>query len=151
MGSDNKVLTLAEIFIHNNSKDCWVIINAKCWIQTEKHFNSSLQAYDVTNFLADHPGGDEILLAAAGKDASEEFEDAGHGSAARLMLDEFYAGEMDPSITVTRSKYVPPKQLRENEEKSPGLLAKLLPIPVPLAILGLGSAGLNLSSLLPST
>ncbi|KAK3015150.1 hypothetical protein RJ639_005930 [Escallonia herrerae] len=137
MGSDNKALTLAEISIHNNSKDCWVIINAK--------------AYDVTNFLADHPGGDEVLLAAAGKDASEEFEDAGHGSAARLMLDEFYAGEMDPSITETRSKYVPPKQLREDEEKSSGLLAKLLLILVPLAILGLGSAGLHLFSLLPST
>lgn len=31
-----------------------------------------------------------------GEDASEEFESAGHGSAARLMLDEYYVGEIDP-------------------------------------------------------
>ncbi|KAL0286129.1 UNVERIFIED_CONTAM: cytochrome [Sesamum calycinum] len=60
-----------------------------------------LQVYNVTNYLNDHPGGDEVLLAAAGKDASEEFEDVGHGSAARLMLDEFYVGEIDPSINLT--------------------------------------------------
>lgn len=35
-----------------------------------------------------------------GGDASQEFEDVGHGSAARLMLDEFYVGEVDPSTKV---------------------------------------------------
>ncbi|KAL8266047.1 hypothetical protein R6Q59_003391 [Mikania micrantha] len=74
-----KVFDLADVSLHNNRKDCWVIINAR--------------VYDVTNFLNDHPGGDNVLLDVAGKNASEEFEEAGHGSASRLMLDEYYVGE----------------------------------------------------------
>ncbi|CAI9290449.1 unnamed protein product [Lactuca saligna] len=79
--NSNKVFNLADVSPHNNSKDCWVIINAR--------------VYDVTNFLNDHPGGDNVLLDVAGKDASDEFEEVGHGSAARLMLDEYYIGEID--------------------------------------------------------
>ncbi|XP_047317829.1 cytochrome b5-like [Impatiens glandulifera] len=87
LGSDDdhmNVLSFADVSSHNDSKDCWLIINSR--------------VYDVTKFLVDHPGGEEVLLEAAGKDASEGFEEAGHGSAARLMLDEFYVGEVDPSV-----------------------------------------------------
>nr|GMD79074.1 probable pectinesterase 29 [Ipomoea batatas] len=94
MGADEKTLVSCnEVSLHNTPKDCWVIINAK--------------AYNVTNFLNEHPGGEDVLLAAAGKDASEEFEDAGHGSAARLMLDEFYVGEqqtMSPKMSILSNK-----------------------------------------------
>ncbi|XP_073284429.1 uncharacterized protein [Primulina huaijiensis] len=89
MASASKRLSYSEVSVHNNSEDCWVIINSK--------------VYNVTNFLSEHPGGDEVLLESAGKDASNEFEDVGHGSAARLMLDEFYVGEVDPSSHETRS------------------------------------------------
>ncbi|KAI7754861.1 hypothetical protein M8C21_014396 [Ambrosia artemisiifolia] len=75
------VFYLAHVSQHNSSKDCWVIINPR--------------VYDVTKFLNDHPCGDNVLLEVVGKNASEEFEDAGHGSAARLMLDEYYVGEAD--------------------------------------------------------
>ncbi|KAG8369678.1 hypothetical protein BUALT_Bualt14G0038800 [Buddleja alternifolia] len=87
MGAESKVFSHSEVSAHNTPEDCWVIINAK--------------VYNVTSYLNDHPGGDDVLLTAAGKDASEEFEDVGHGSAARLMLDEFYVGEVDPSIKPT--------------------------------------------------
>ena len=39
-----------------------------------------------------HPGGEEILLENAGIDSSEMFEDVGHSSDAREMLDEYYIG-----------------------------------------------------------
>ncbi|KAA8527937.1 hypothetical protein F0562_035194 [Nyssa sinensis] len=126
MQADSKVLSFAQVSVHNNPKDCWVIINAK--------------AYDVTNFLADHPGGDDVLLAAAGKDASEEFEQVGHGSAARLMLDEFYVGEIDGSSTTpTTILDTPPKQPQNinNQNQSSQFIIKLLQFLVPLAILGL--------------
>ncbi|XP_059630362.1 cytochrome b5-like [Cornus florida] len=125
MGVDRKVFNSDEVSVHNNAKDCWVIINAK--------------AYDVTNFLADHPGGDEVLLAAAGKDASEEFEDVGHGSAARLMLDEFYVGEIDPSSSPEKTSYTPRTQSRAiNDCNKPSeLIIKLFRFLVPLTILGL--------------
>src|ERR1700710_1445214 len=45
---------------HNSAKSCWVIIHGK--------------AYDVTEFLPEHPGGPKIILKYAGKDATVEFE-----------------------------------------------------------------------------
>ena len=33
--------------------------------------------YDVTSFLEEHPGGKEVLLALAGSDATNAFEDVG--------------------------------------------------------------------------
>ncbi|EFZ04057.2 FMN-dependent dehydrogenase [Metarhizium robertsii] len=49
-----------DIAQHNNADSCWVIIHGK--------------AYDVTDFLPEHPGGSKIILKYAGKDATEEFE-----------------------------------------------------------------------------
>ena len=50
------MLDYAEVAKHNNDKSCWVIVHG--------------QAYDVTDFLPDHPGGSKIILKYAGKDAT---------------------------------------------------------------------------------
>lgn len=132
MGSENKVLNFTEVSVHNNPKDCWLIINAK--------------AYDVTKFLDDHPGGDEVLLEVSGQDATEEFEAAGHGSAARLMLDEYYVAEIDPTstpVTKTTNPAIftrnatpepPPKDEEEDNKSSNFMIIKLILF---LAVLGL--------------
>ena len=52
------------------------------------------QVYDVTGFLAEHPGGEEILLESAGVDATEGFEDVGHSTDARTLLDDYLVGEL---------------------------------------------------------
>ncbi|KAF7546573.1 hypothetical protein G7Z17_g8341 [Cylindrodendrum hubeiense] len=54
------VLKGQEVAEHNNAKSCWVIVHGK--------------AYDVTEFLPEHPGGQKIILRYAGKDATEEYE-----------------------------------------------------------------------------
>ncbi|KAL2255635.1 hypothetical protein VTK26DRAFT_2975 [Humicola hyalothermophila] len=54
------LLTGAEVAKHNKPDDCWVIVHGR--------------AYDVTEFLPEHPGGSGIILKYAGKDATEEFE-----------------------------------------------------------------------------
>ena len=41
-----------------------------------------------------HPGGEEILIESAGKDATEAFEDVGHSTDAREMMDEYYIGDV---------------------------------------------------------
>ena len=53
-------LSGAEVANHNNKDDCWVIVHGK--------------AYDVTEFMPEHPGGPKIILKYAGKDATEEYE-----------------------------------------------------------------------------
>ncbi|WCJ38083.1 Cytochrome b5 [Euphorbia peplus] len=123
MGGDGKVYTLAEVSDHNTPKDCWLVIDAK--------------VYDVTKFLEDHPGGDEVLLSATGKDATDDFEDVGHSSSAKAMMDEFYVGEIDSSTIPSRKEYTPPKQPHYNQDKTPEFIIKVLQFLVPLLILGL--------------
>lgn len=52
--------------------------------------------HDVTAFLDDHPGGDEILLDATARDATQEFEDVGHSGEARAQLAEMVIGVARP-------------------------------------------------------
>ncbi|KAK4585715.1 cytochrome b5 [Quercus suber] len=123
MGGDGKVFTLAQVSEHNTNKDCWLIINGK--------------VYDVTKFLEDHPGGDEVLLSATGKDATDDFEDVGHSDSAREMMNEYYVGEIDSSTIPKKTTYKPPKQPHYNQDKTSEFIIKLLQFLVPLAILGL--------------
>ncbi|XP_022735311.1 cytochrome b5-like isoform X2 [Durio zibethinus] len=123
MGGDGKVFTLAQVSDHNSRKDCWLIINGK--------------VYDVTKFLEDHPGGDEVLLSATGKDATDDFEDVGHSDSARDMMDKYHVGKIDVSTIPKKTKYKPPKQPHYNQDKTSEFIIKLLQFLVPLAILGL--------------
>ncbi|XP_056170214.1 cytochrome b5-like isoform X3 [Syzygium oleosum] len=95
------------------------------------------QVYDVTKFLEDHPGGDEVLLSATGKDATDDFVDVGHSSTARAMMDEFYVGEIDTSTVPTKTEYTLPKQPHYNQDKTLEFIIKLLQFLVPLLILSL--------------
>ena len=50
------------------------------------------KVYDVTTYLDDHPGGAEVMLDVAGKDADEFFEDIGHSNDAREELAKHVIG-----------------------------------------------------------
>lgn len=41
-----------------------------------------------------HPGGEEVLLEQSGRDATEPFEDVGHSSDARKMMEPYKVGEL---------------------------------------------------------
>lgn len=72
-----------------------------------------------------------------GKDATEEFEDVGHGSAARLMLDEYYVGEIEPSSTkkTIQDLQEPPKlSLNTNHKENTSSIPWILLLSI--AILG---------------
>ncbi|XP_057448083.1 cytochrome b5 [Lotus japonicus] len=75
--------TMQEASLHNTKDDCWIVVDGK--------------VYDVTQYLDDHPGGDDVLIAATGKDATDDFEDAGHSKTARELMAEYYIGELDTS------------------------------------------------------
>ncbi|XP_013882756.1 cytochrome b5 type B [Austrofundulus limnaeus] len=75
-----KFYTLEEVRVHNMNSDTWLIIHNK--------------VYDISNFLEEHPGGEEVLLEQGGADATESFEDVGHSTDAREMLQQYYIGEL---------------------------------------------------------
>ncbi|CAH1109450.1 unnamed protein product [Psylliodes chrysocephalus] len=72
--------SLAEVKKHNDNKSTWIAIHN--------------EVYDVTAFLNEHPGGEEVLLEQAGREASEAFEDVGHSSDARELMNKYKIGEI---------------------------------------------------------
>ncbi|KDO70318.1 hypothetical protein CISIN_1g041866mg, partial [Citrus sinensis] len=48
----SKLYTMQEAAHHNTKDDCWIVVHNK--------------VYDVTSYLDDHPGGDDVVLAATG-------------------------------------------------------------------------------------
>ncbi|XP_041824728.1 cytochrome b5 [Melanotaenia boesemani] len=77
-----KYYRLSEIEEQNSFKSTWIIIHNK--------------VYDVTKFLEEHPGGEEVLREQAGGNATESFEDVGHSSDAREMASSMVIGELHP-------------------------------------------------------
>lgn len=67
---------------------------AKFSAETRTVFVIHDKVYDVTPFLNEHPGGEEILLDHAGKDASEDFNDVGHSSDAIDLMAKYVIGEI---------------------------------------------------------
>jgi len=59
-----KCLCVATVSRHNSRDDAWIIIGHN--------------VYDITKFMHQHPGGEDLLLQFAGKDATEAFEDIDH-------------------------------------------------------------------------
>ncbi|KAM6135483.1 cytochrome b5 isoform 2-T2 [Pterocles gutturalis] len=82
---------LEEVQKHNNSQSSWIILHHRI--------------YDVTKFLDEHPGGEEVLREQAGGDATENFEDVGHSTDARTLSETFIVGELHP-MTIDASKVV---------------------------------------------
>ncbi|KAJ8634291.1 hypothetical protein MRB53_027627 [Persea americana] len=79
-----KVFSQSEVSLHSSKNDCWLIINGR--------------VYDVTKFLDEHPGGDKVLVdASADGDASDAFEDVGHGTAARSIMNNYWIGVLEGS------------------------------------------------------
>ena len=58
------------------------------------------KVYDVSKYLEDHPGGEEVLLDRVGQDATDDFEDVGHSQEARKQLLTLEKGELPPSQRV---------------------------------------------------
>lgn len=76
------------------------------------------KVYDVTHFLDDHPGGDDVMHDVAGKDATEEFDDIGHSQEAVDMLAPMLVGEFEgqkqSGKTIDVEKKVPVRPAKED-------------------------------------
>ncbi|CAH6793785.1 cytochrome b5 [Phodopus roborovskii] len=88
---DVKYYKLEEIQKHKDSKSTWVILHHK--------------VYDLTKFLEEHPGGEEVLREQARGDATENFEDVRHSTDALELSKTYIIGELHPD---DRSKIAKP-------------------------------------------
>jgi len=75
-----QTVTLEDVKKHNTRDSVWFVIHNK--------------VYDVTNFMDEHPGGEEVLLEQAGKNASEIFEDVSHSADAKDLMKKYLVGEL---------------------------------------------------------
>ncbi|TPX54785.1 hypothetical protein PhCBS80983_g05764 [Powellomyces hirtus] len=87
MGASDKVtvLTREDVALHNTAKSVWVVVNNK--------------VYDVSEFMFDHPGGEELLLQYGGQDVTKVMKDKlehEHSESAYDMLDEYCVGVLAP-------------------------------------------------------
>ncbi|KAH7028647.1 cytochrome b5-like heme/steroid binding domain-containing protein [Macrophomina phaseolina] len=99
-------LSLAEVAKHSQGKDLWVCIRGN--------------VYDVSDFVEEHPGGEEVLRAFAGKDATEAFEDAAHSEEVKPIIDGLIVGRVpslqQPNVTHSTER---PAQIISTEKPEP--------------------------------
>lgn len=76
-----KVFTFEEVEQHKANDDCWIVYNGK--------------VYDVTSYIEEHPGGEEVILECGGADATEPFDDIGHSEDAHEILAKLLLGRVE--------------------------------------------------------
>lgn len=92
--------SLKQVARHNTEDSCWVIYKDK--------------VYNVTEFIKDHPGGDELILNYAGKDVTAIMKDVlehEHSDAAYEILQDYFIGHIKEDLHEKRMKL-----LEEEEE-----------------------------------
>ncbi|KAG4301065.1 hypothetical protein PCANB_002610 [Pneumocystis canis] len=79
-----KKIEALEVSKHDNKEDLYMVINK--------------MVYNVTPFINEHPGGEEVLLDLAGQDATNAFEDVGHSDEARNILKKLLIGKLEGTM-----------------------------------------------------
>jgi cytochrome b involved in lipid metabolism len=80
MSTMSQRFTRSEVTAHADEKSLWIILDNK--------------VYDITKFMLEHPGGEEVLIQWAGQDATESFNEVGHSTDARAMTNDYLIGEL---------------------------------------------------------
>lgn len=84
----DKLISAEEVSKHNTGDSCWVVLYG--------------HVYDVTDFLAEHPGGSKVILQLAGRDATEEYDPIHPpGILEENLKPEAKLGKIDPQTIVS--------------------------------------------------
>lgn len=95
-----RLLSGIEVAKHADRSSCWVIISGR--------------AYDVTDFLDEHPGGANIILQYGGKDATEEYNPVHpEGTIEKSLPPEKHLGPVDMATIASSSD---PQKVRDLSE-----------------------------------
>lgn len=81
-------ISLDAVAQHDDYSDCWVVIYDR--------------VYDVTSFLQDHPGGADVIMDYAGRDATLAFHGTGHSRDAIEQMRDYLIGELPESERIFR-------------------------------------------------
>uniref|UniRef100_A0A336KRC4 CSON014748 protein n=1 Tax=Culicoides sonorensis TaxID=179676 RepID=A0A336KRC4_CULSO len=100
--------TKEEVAFRNGkaNTDIWIIID---------NF-----VYDVTSYIHEHPGGADLILEWAGKDATKEFESIGHSSEASRALKNLRIGVLaqNKGQEMNQSPYIEDQTAKNEKSKS---------------------------------
>ncbi|ODV94884.1 hypothetical protein PACTADRAFT_50736 [Pachysolen tannophilus NRRL Y-2460] len=91
--------TVEEVKTHDNEEDCWIIIHGK--------------AYNVTDFLDEHPGGKDIILKYAGRDATKAFDVVHPRDMVDHLAEENHLGDVEGDMEA-----VAPDDADEEDEQT---------------------------------
>ena len=94
------VVTKEELSKHNTENDAWISIFNKGILKNSSFLNKKLShskkqtktVYNMTEYLKYHPGGKEILLDFAGKEATSAFNDYHKWVNYSFILEKCYIG-----------------------------------------------------------
>eukprot|EP00944_MAST-04C_sp_MAST-4C-sp1_P007635 g7635.t1 len=92
-----KTFTLKQLEVYKGEDDAerhegkvvFAVRDAKSAANATKY-----NVYDVTKYLEDHPGGDDIMKENSGMDASDEFWDIGHSEQAMDDMKQYIIGQL---------------------------------------------------------
>ncbi|XP_061398059.1 uncharacterized protein LOC133333785 [Musca vetustissima] len=82
-------ISLDAVAQHDDYSDCWVVIYDR--------------VYDVTTFLQDHPGGADVIMDYAGRDATLAFHGTGHSRDAIEQMRDYLIGELPEKERIFRT------------------------------------------------
>jgi cytochrome-b5 reductase len=97
--------------------------------------------YDITKYLHDHPGGDDILVEAAGTDATEAFDNAGHSEDAFEIMADYQVGKLKFAGTKAAPKPVKVVVSHPDETKKSKTSGSAVPKALGAAFVVLGAVG----------
>jgi len=116
--AEKRIITLEELKEHNTAKSCWMAIHDR--------------VYDVTKFLDEHPGGEEVLLEQAGVFATEAFEDVGHSTDARELMEDYYVGDLPEDERESKSSKPSSTPAADGEQGGSALMGYIVPLGIAL-------------------
>ncbi|EGN92522.1 hypothetical protein SERLA73DRAFT_147106 [Serpula lacrymans var. lacrymans S7.3] len=102
-----RIYTLEDVESHKSSETCWITLRGK--------------VYNVTGFLPDHPGGEDLILKHAGSDVEKVMKNPNehdHSDSAYDMLEEYVIGRVGSETTVVSDDWEAPDDFHPDNTDS---------------------------------
>ncbi len=117
-----RAITWDEVSKHCEKDSLWMVYKGK--------------VYDVTKFLEEHPGGEEVITEQAGLDATQAFDEIGHSEDAHDFLKTLLIGKLEDKPKEVKTPDAPkpsasPADKKPSQGKSysvAGIMYVLVPI-----------------------